>query len=151
MNVSNNLQPADTKRRSEEVFVFPTSYAQRSLWILNQLAPESAFYNVHSGVRISSALNVTGLKWSINEIVRRHESLRTAFKSVDGEPVQVVAADLQIEVPLIDLRQLPKQMRTTEAYRIAAEESQKPFDLGMWPLLRSSVLRLGDEEYVHLL
>src|SRR5262249_9414111 len=129
----------------------PTSYAQRSLWILNQLAPESPFYNLHSGARIASALNVSALARSVNEIVRRHESLRTAFKAVDGEPVQVVLASLDIEVPVVDLRHLRESEREEEAYRIAFEQGLKPFDLGEWPVLRTSVLRLGDDEYVHLL
>src|SRR5215472_9812593 len=134
-----------------KVFVFPTSYAQRSLWILHQLAPESAFYNVPSAVRIRSTLNTTALKRSVNEILRRHESLRTAFKSVDGEPVQVVASTLQIDMPVIDLRDLTPAKREEEAYRIATEEAQKPFDLQQWPLIRTKVLRLADQEYIHLL
>jgi amino acid adenylation domain-containing protein/non-ribosomal peptide synthase protein (TIGR01720 family) len=121
------------------------------LWILSQLAPESAFYNLHSGVRISSPLNVAALERGMNEIVRRHESLRTAFQAADGEPVQIVAARLNIEMPVVDLRHLAEREREEEAYRIAKEEAQKPFDLGEWPLLRTSVLRLGNEEYVHLL
>jgi non-ribosomal peptide synthetase component F len=94
---------------------------------------------------------VNALERSLNEIVRRHESLRTAFKAVDGEPVQVVAASLDIELPVIDLRQLAEPEREDEAYRIANEQAHNPFDLGKWPLLRTSLLRLGEEEYVHLL
>ena len=76
---------------AREVYVFRTSYAQRSLWILHQLAPESAFYNVNSAIRIKSPLNTTALERSLNELIRRHKSFRTVFKVVDGEPVQVVA------------------------------------------------------------
>lgn len=153
MSPSVNVQAAvaERKRGEGQAYVFRTSYAQRSLWILNQLAPESAFYNLHSGLRIFSAPDVTALEWSVNEIVRRHESLRTAFKSIDGDAVQVVAASLKIKVPVIDLRHLPEQEREEEAYRIATEEALRPFNLEEWPLLRTSILQLGDKEYLHLL
>jgi amino acid adenylation domain-containing protein/non-ribosomal peptide synthase protein (TIGR01720 family) len=142
---------AERDQAKGKVYVFPAAHAQRSLWILHQLAPESPFYNLHSGIRIASALNVDALARAVNEIVRRHESLRTAFKAVDGEPVQLVSAKLDIELPVTDLRQMAESAREEEAYRIALEQALKPFDLEQWPPLRTSVLRLGDEEYVHLL
>jgi amino acid adenylation domain-containing protein len=153
MNSSIGEREAMAARESNagQVYVFPATYAQRSLWILNQLAPDSSFYNLHSGVRISSRLNEDSLARSLNEIVRRHESLRTVFKAVDGEPVQIVAADLRIELPVIDLRPLPEAERENRAYCIAEEQALEPFDLGEWPLLRTSLLRLGETEFIHLL
>jgi amino acid adenylation domain-containing protein len=133
------------------VYIFSASYAQRSLWFLDQLAPESSFYNLHTGTRIWSALKVAALEQSINEIVRRHESLRTAFNAVDGEPVQVVAAFLNVALPVTDLRGLEEPAREHEAVRIATEEAQRPFDLAKWPLLRTRLLRMGEEDYIFLL
>ena len=142
---------AARERKTGHVYVFPATYAQRSLWILNQIAPDSSFYNLHSGVRISSGLNERALAQSLNEIVRRHESLRTTFKSLGGEPVQIVAANRHIELPVIDLRTLRETEREDRAYRIASEQALEPFDLGEWPLLRTSLLRLGEAQYIHLL
>jgi amino acid adenylation domain-containing protein/non-ribosomal peptide synthase protein (TIGR01720 family) len=142
---------AARERNNEHLHVFPATYAQRSLWILNQLAPDSSFYNLHSGVRISSRLNEGALAWSLNEIIRRHESLRTTFKSEGEEPVQVVAANRSLEHPVIDLRQLSEAQREDEVDRIASEQALEPFDLSEWPLLRSCLLRLGEAEYIHLL
>jgi amino acid adenylation domain-containing protein/non-ribosomal peptide synthase protein (TIGR01720 family) len=134
-----------------DVYVFSTSYAQRGLWFLEQLVPGTSFYNLHSVTRLWSTLNVIALEQSINEIIRRHESLRTAFKVVDGEPVQVVAPNLNVALSVMDLQQLPESEREDEALRIATEEAQRPFDLSTWPLFRASLLRLGDEHHILLL
>jgi amino acid adenylation domain-containing protein len=131
-------------------YVFSASYAQRSLWFLDQLSPGSSFYNLHTGTRIWSAVNVTALEQSINEIVRRHDSLRTVFSAVDGEPVQVVAAFLNVALAVTDLRGLEVAAREDEALRIATEEAQKPFDLAEWPLLRTQLLRMGEEDHIFL-
>ena len=136
---------------AEQVYIFRSSYAQRSLWFLDQLVPGSSLYNLHSATRLFSAINVTALEQSINEIVRRHESLRTAFRALDGEPVQVVARTLNLALPVADLRQAAESEREDEALRIAVEEAQRPFDLTKWPLLRARLLRMGEEDYILLL
>ena len=153
MNTSTSLHVAVSGSNQTEapVYVFPAAYAQRGLWVLHQLAPESAFYNLHSGIRIAASVNARALERSLNEVVRRHELMRTIFKAVDGEPVQVVRAHLEIRVPLIDLRQLGETEREDEARAIAEKHASEPFDLEQWPLLRSSLLRLGDDDYIHLL
>src|SRR5215469_7735878 len=126
-----------------QVYAFPASYAQRGLWFLDQLAPGSSFYNVHLGIRLQSEVSVSRLEQSINEIVRRHESLRTAFKTVDGEPVQLVSPEMHLPLLLTDLSQLAEYEREDEAFRIAMEEANKPFDLAVWPLLRARLLKMG--------
>ena len=136
---------------AEQVYVFGASYAQRSLWFLDQLAPGSSFYNLHIGTRLRTAIDVPALERSINEIVRRHESLRTAFKVVDGQPMQVVAPGLQLRLPVTDLRQLPEAEREEEALRIADEQAQAKFDISRWPLLRASLLVLADADSIFLL
>ena len=134
-----------------QVYVFHASCAQRSLWFLDQLAPGSSLYNLHVGTRLRAAIDVPALERSINEIVRRHEALRTAFKVVDGEPMQVVAPTLQLRLPVTDLRHLPEAEREDEAFRIANDEAQAQFDISRWPLLRASLLRLGDKDSIFLL
>jgi amino acid adenylation domain-containing protein/non-ribosomal peptide synthase protein (TIGR01720 family) len=108
-------------------------------------------YNLHTGMRFRSALDVTVLEQSMNEIVRRHESLRTSFKAVDGEPAQVVASFLNPGLPVTDLRYLAEPERESAALRIAADEAQRPFELSDWPLLRTHLLRMGDEDHIFLL
>jgi amino acid adenylation domain-containing protein len=136
---------------SNQVYVFPASHAQRGLWFLDQLTPGSSLYNHHTSKRIRSALDVPALEASVNEIVRRHESLRTAFRSVDGEPVQVVVPRLHIPLPLIDVRDRPPHVREDEAMALADAQSSTPFDLANWPLLRTTLVRLDDDDHVLLL
>lgn len=134
-----------------QVYIFPASFAQRRLWFLDQLAPGNPAYNLHNAIRLSSAPNLAALEQSLNEIVRRHESLRTTFKAVDGEPVQVVAASMNLALPVVDLMDLPECGREEEGIRIATEEALRPFDLSEGPLLRTSILRMGEEDYIFLL
>jgi Condensation domain len=137
---------------SANVFVFPTSFAQQRLWFLDQLVPGNAFYNVDSAIRMAMAPSDVGvLERSLNEVVRRHESLRTTFKAVDGQPVQVVCRELHIPLPVTDLRHLGAATRQAEALRLASEEAREPFDLESGPLLRTTLLRTGEAEYVFLL
>ena len=135
----------------QQVYVFAASYAQRSLWFLDQLAPGSSFYNLHVGLRLDSPLDVGALDRSINEIVRRHEVLRTAFKAVGGEPMQVVLPELEVPLEVTDLRELDEAEREDEALRLADEEAARPFDLTRWPLLRTRLLKLGDQDHILLL
>jgi len=135
----------------------PLSFAQERLWFLDQLEPNSAAYNLWGVVlipkmlRLALPLDVGALGRSLNEIVRRHESLRTTFGSVGGRPVQVVAPEVTLPLEVVDLRRRPPGQREAEALRTAREEAEGPFDLGSGPLLRTRLLRLGDAEYVLVL
>ncbi len=91
----------------EEVFVFPASFGQQRLWFLDRLFPNSSCYNVVNVLRLTGLLNITALESSFNEIIRRHEVLRTNFDTVDGKPVQLVLPELKISIPLSDLQPLP--------------------------------------------
>jgi amino acid adenylation domain-containing protein len=140
-----------TATAKQQVYVFAASYAQRSLWFLDQLAPGSSFYNLHVGLRLDSPLDVGALDRSINEIVRRHEVLRTAFKAVGDEPMQVVLPTLEVPLEVTDLRELDEAEREDKALRLANEEAARPFDLTRWPLLRTRLLKLGDQDHILLL
>jgi acyl transferase domain-containing protein len=129
----------------------PLSFAQQRLWFIDQLEPDSSAYNLPAAYRLTGHLNVTSLEQSLEEIVRRHEILRTTFLSVDGQPVQVISSDIALNLPLADLRELPEPSRQAEAQRLATEEAQRPFDLSTGPLFRFKILRLADAEYVLLL
>jgi amino acid adenylation domain-containing protein len=136
---------------SQEAYVFPTSFAQERLWFLDQLVPNNAFYNIDTSLRLRFAVDPATLEQSLNEIVRRHETLRTTFKAVDGQPVQVVAPSLHVPLPVLDLRGLDEAAREAKAVALATADSQKAFDLARGPLLRTTLLCLGDEDYAFLL
>lgn len=129
----------------------PLSYSQQRLWFLDQLDPGSFTYNLFSAYRLKGELNVAALEQSFNEILRRHEILRTVFKSEGGNPVQVVLPSLTIKIPIFDPRAtVSEQDRWTEARRMFTEEAQRPFNLATGPLLRITLLQLAADEYVLL-
>ncbi|HLM55240.1 MAG TPA: amino acid adenylation domain-containing protein [Pyrinomonadaceae bacterium] len=129
----------------------PLSFAQQRLWFIDQLQPNSAAYNVPAALRLTGPLNVEALERCINEIVRRHEVLRTTFTlGHDRQPLQVVAPELKHALRVEDLSALPEAERESEAVRLTTEEARRPFDLARGPLLRARLLRLGDDEHVLL-
>jgi amino acid adenylation domain-containing protein len=130
---------------------FPLSFAQQRLWFLAQLEPFSPVYNIAAALRASGPMDVATLERSLNEIVRRHESLRTSFSSVDGEPFQCIASSVSARIPLIDLTSLAETERESEALRIVTDEAGRSFDLAEAPLLRLRVLRLDKTEHILLL
>ncbi|MCI0387273.1 MAG: condensation domain-containing protein, partial [Acidobacteria bacterium] len=135
----------------QKVYVFPASFAQQRLWFLDQFQPGSPFYNIPLAVRIKGALRIAALEQCIEAIVRRHESLRTTFATMEGEPVQVINPEMSIALDKVDLRELPEPERETETYRLAIAEAQRPFNLAQGPLLRTTLLKLGEDDYVLLL
>ncbi|HEY0082166.1 MAG TPA: amino acid adenylation domain-containing protein, partial [Pyrinomonadaceae bacterium] len=129
----------------------PLSFAQQRLWFLDQLEPGSPAYNIPAAVRLTGALNVAALERTLDEVVRRHEVLRTVFVSEAGQPRQLVREHTAQTLEVTDLSHLPQVEREVEARLRASEEAQRPFDLGRGPLLRTSLLKLGAEEHVLLL
>jgi amino acid adenylation domain-containing protein/non-ribosomal peptide synthase protein (TIGR01720 family) len=137
------------RRRSKESP--PLSFAQQRLWFLDEFAPGNPFYNENSALRLRFPVNVRALEQSFNEIVRRHEALRTRFEAVDGKPIQVIAESIHLPLPVQDLRHLPEPEREGEALRIATEEARRPFNLSRGPLVRTSLIQLGAEDHLFLL
>ena len=135
----------------KEVFVFPTSFAQQRLWFLHQWEPETPLYNIPRSFRLTGWLDIAALEQSVNELVRRHESLRTFFSVVDDQPRQVITPSLTVMLPVMDLSSIPDGERESETLRLATEEARRPFDLSRGPLLRGTLLRLAEQEHVLLL
>ena len=132
--------------RNERQNSFVASSAQQRLWFLSQMDDESAVYNLPFSARLLGRLDIAAMERSLNEIIRRHESLRTTFAVVDGRVLQVIAPEARIELPVINLQAHPDQY--AEVSRLAAECAWEPFDLSHGPLLRGMFFKLGEEEHV---
>jgi amino acid adenylation domain-containing protein len=129
----------------------PLAYSQQRLWLLDQFGNNNAVYNISTVVQINGRLNVEILERTLSEIIRRHEALRTTFEVESGEPVQVINPPYSVVLPLTNLGELTKTEQEEEVMRRAKEEAQTTFDLARGPLLRASLLRLGEQENVVLL
>lgn len=127
------------------------SFAQQRLWFLEQLEPGQAAYNVPRAMRLDGPLNIPALRATLAELVRRHEPFRTHFLNVDGELRQIICDDVNIPLTEFDLTTLSKAEREAEALRLAREEAARPFDLNHGPVMRTSLIRLSEQEHILLL
>jgi len=128
----------------------PLSYAQQRLWFMNQMEPDNPFYNIPGAVRLTGQLDAVAFHRALNEIVRRHEVLRTTYSAPDGNPVQVIAPKLVLDLPLVDLSDLTHGEATAKTDWLVQDEAQTPFDLAAGPLMRARLLRLDAKEHVLL-
>ena len=130
----------------------PLSFAQQRLWVLDQLEPASVRYNVALALLFTGPLDVEILRQCLNEIVRRHESLRTVITVVDGRPCQTLVPFINLELPVIDLSQsISQAMLDSAIQQFITGEAHQPFDLGRGPLIRSNLLSLKTDRHVLLL
>lgn len=139
-------------KKGKSVKTFPLSFAQQRLWFLYQLDPEDCAYNIPVAVRLTGKLNVKAFEQSVNAVIERHETLRTSFTTIKGEPKQIVSPKLTLKVSVID-RQTPleREEETTVINQFARKEAQTPFSLARSPLLRVKLLRISEKEAVVLL
>ncbi len=143
--------PDGIPRRPPGLDPLPLSFAQERLWFIDRLQPGLSAYNMPLALRISGETSPAIFAALLGEVVRRHEVLRTTFREVDGQPVQVVAPAGGWTLPLVDLSALPATLRGAQAEALAQEESDRPFDLARGPLLRATLLRLAPAEHALLL
>ena len=129
----------------------PLSYAQQRLWFIDQLEKSSVQYHIPAALRLRGKLDHAALCGAIHAVVQRHESLRTTFIEVEGQAAQVIAPELQIEMPLSDLGGLDSRIRQQRIEAALRREREEAFDLAQGPLLRVKLLKLGEEEHVLLL
>lgn len=139
---------AATAPASAPQFIFPTTFAQQRLWFLEQLQPGSTSYLVPWSLRIEGALNISALEKSLDEIVHRHEILRTTFAWKDEMPMQVVGAQ-SFRLPVLNLSGLDNPEQKAE--ELARAEARIPLDLERGPLFRAQLLKLGPQLHVMLL
>ncbi len=128
----------------------PLSFAQQRLWFFDQFEPGNPIYNRPVVLRLTGRLHADMLERCLNEIVARHEILRTNFSAAGGEPVQVINPSLPLKLRVTDLSDLTSSQREGEALRQAVEESRKPFDLVQEALVRANLFRLSEQEHLLL-
>jgi amino acid adenylation domain-containing protein len=145
---SAGVEAAPPMERVERTGPMPVSFAQQRLWVVDRLEPGSATYNMPYALRLRGALDVGALRGSLDALVERHETLRTVFAEQEGRPVQVIHPPALVALTELDLRDRPEAEREAAAERLAAEEGLFPFDLAQGPLLRSTLLRLGEQDHV---
>ncbi|MGF1937144.1 MAG: amino acid adenylation domain-containing protein [Nostoc sp. ChiQUE02] len=129
----------------------PLSFAQQRLWFLHQLSPDSHSYNMLEALRLDGSPNIAALSQSLNELVRRHEILRTSFPTVDGKPIQLIAPPTALNLPIHDLQGLSAEEQTAHIREMAKSIASQPFDLAVGPLIEFTLLQLSEQEYVLLL
>ncbi|NNA51042.1 non-ribosomal peptide synthetase [Pseudomonas lactis] len=125
----------------------PQSLAQNRLWITWQLDPHSSAYTIPGALHLRGELDEDALRHSFQQLIQRHEALRTRFYERDGQAFQRVEATADFELPIIDLSDLPNTEREARAQRVREDQARSPFDLEKGPLLRVTLVRLGDEEH----
>ncbi|WNM63148.1 non-ribosomal peptide synthetase [Candidatus Nitrospira neomarina] len=138
------------QRRSEKGDI-PLSFAQERLWFLEQFLPSTGTYNIPVVKRWYKRLNPILLENVINEIIARHETLRTIFPDSEGRPIQRILPQLRIPLKTINLDQLPRLLALIETRRLSDEEANTPFDLASGPLLRAQLVQIAGDESVLLL
>lgn len=143
-----SIQPRAREALHGEI---PLSFAQQRLWFLDQLQRGSPAYNISVAYRMTGALNLNVLERSLNEIIKRHEVLRTTFATRDGQAIQVIAPELTMQLAVEDFTSLPLAQRTEEMQRRATAEAREPFSLVEGPLLRAHMFQLSAVEQVLLL
>ena len=130
----------------------PLSFAQERLWFLHQLEEgDTSAYNMPSVLQLTGELDLDALEQSLTEIIRRHEVLRTSFKSVGGIARIAIAPEFQLTLPVMDLRELSEPEQSLQVQQLAEAEGIQPFDLAQTPLVRASVLQLSDQKHILLL
>ena len=126
----------------------PLSLDQERLWFIHQFAPDNAAYNLHAVIRLLGPLDVALFTKSLNEVVKRHDSLRTRFIAENGHPKQVIAPTLTLEIPVMDLQHLPQDEQEAQVKSRAVEEAEQPYDLTKLPLLRVALSKISPSEHV---
>ncbi len=139
------------KIAGEDVFIFPATVAQHRFWLLDQLQPGNPALNVPLAARLTGRLDEELLGRAVNEIVKRHEILRTSFQLMDGELVQIVHSAKEIPLARLDVTQVPESNREAKINELMVQEGKVPFDLAHGPLLRAGLIRVQEEEYILLL
>jgi amino acid adenylation domain-containing protein len=148
-SVKSELLPISRVKSKSDCY--PLSFSQQRLWFMDQLQSGNAAYNIPVAVVMKGRLDVSALVRSIEEIIQRHEILRTSFQVVEGEAVQKITSAVNVRLPEIDLRNRSEAERRAEVEQLSLQAAQSPFDLGQLPLWRFKLLFLKEDESILLL
>nr|AAF17281.1 NosD [Nostoc sp. GSV224] len=129
----------------------PLSYAQQRLWFLDQLEPNSAIYNIPLALRLVGNLNRAALEQSFQEIIDRHEALRTNFITVDGKPSQIIQTQINWTVSVVECEHLPPSEQEIATQQLVQQQAIQPFDLAEGALIRATLIVLSKTEHILLL
>nr|UBH04476.1 NosD [Desmonostoc muscorum CCALA 125] len=129
----------------------PLSYAQQRLWFLDQLEPNSAIYNIPLALRLVGNLNRAALEQSFQEIIDRHEALRTNFITIDGKPSQIIQTQINWTVSVVECEHLPPSQQEIATQQLAQQQAIQPFDLAEGALIRATLIVLSETEHILLL
>src|SRR5258708_5973938 len=113
------------------------------MWFLDQLDPGTPIYNLFNFLEVGGPLSIPVLGRCLDELLRRHEALRTVFAAEGGRPLQRILPPTPFPLPVVDLAALPAAARQVETARLEAVEHGRPFDLARGPLLRAVLLAAG--------
>ena len=148
VDVVADKQPISPVKRQGNL---PLSFAQQRQWFLAQLEPDNSLHNIPASVRLQGQLNVEALGQSFNEIISRHEALRTNFQTVEGQPIALISEEKPLTLSISDISELPANQQEAEVRQIAFQEAKQPFNLKSDLLLRVKLLRLSEKEHIVLL
>ena len=140
------LQLLEKRTVAEETY--PLALGQRALWFIERFHPGNCAYNIPLAFRVQGPLSLEALEKSINEIIRRHEVLRTTFVIKDGDPVQIVAPSLKVNIHTVEFEMVPEGERESELQRTLTREAQLPFNLVRGPLLRVKLFGIHKDDYI---
>ncbi len=146
MELNQQMQQLD-----EEVTIFPPSFAQQRLWFIDRLGVANTVYNIPAAVRLTGELDVLALENSLQAIIDRHEVFRTGFALTSGELVQAIAPTVEFTLNRINLQHLPESSREAQGQKLAETEASQGFDLSRPPLLRGTLIQLGDCDWMLVL
>jgi amino acid adenylation domain-containing protein len=147
-NVLTEISPIKPVSRNRNL---PLSFAQQRLWFLAQLEPNSPAYNIPEALRLQGQLDIEVLTQTLKTIVQRHEVLRTNFTTVADEAVQIIHAQINLELPVIDLSHLSPITREQAVTKLTEQEAEKTFNLEKDSLLRVTLIRLNDNDLEHII
>lgn len=145
-NLSKQVKPGSLLFRRERPDQIPLSFGQERLWFLHQLEPNLTAYNLAYGHYLHSPIDTTIFQQAFLQVIKRHETLRTSFHSLNGLPFQQIAAEVSLPLKIIDLSHLPVEERLTEAKRLASLDANRPFDMTTAPLIRAILFPISPEE-----
>jgi thioesterase domain-containing protein/acyl carrier protein len=149
MSLQNQAPPLVLVPRDRSI---PLSFSQERLWFLDRLgSSKSSAYNMPFAFRITGDLNVSALEQSLNEILRRHEALRTTFSVVEGKPVQIVDPELTVAISTEKLGDISQEQQEALLMQLIAEKVEQSFDLSRGPLFRTTLVELGKNKYLLLI